>query len=119
MRITHFSAGCGRTRELRCRGGSEPSAQFAPRCPGKLRENLWEAQPAAGDRTPPYAAAAHPSSSPLSLPGPGAKEAIEVSRPVPGVRPWSSPQGDARRPAALLLPGAPSSPKRNGPRPER
>ncbi|XP_027494419.1 uncharacterized protein LOC113944927 isoform X2 [Corapipo altera] len=119
MRITHFSTGCGRTRELRCRGGSEPSAHFAPKCPGKLRENLWEAQPAAGDRVPPHAAAVHPASPPLSLPGPGAEEAIEVSHLVPGVRQRSSPQGDARRPAAPLLPGAPSSPKRNGPRPER
>ncbi|XP_027750126.1 uncharacterized protein LOC114062633 [Empidonax traillii] len=119
MRITHFSAGCGRTQKLRCRGGSEPSAQFAPRCPGKLWENLWEAQPAAGARAPLQAAAAHPASPPLSLPGPGAEEAIEVSRPVPGVRPWYSPQGDARCLAAPLLPGEPSSPRRNGPRPGR
>lgn len=41
------------------------------------------------------------------------------ARPVPGVRPGSSPQGDARCPAAPLLPGVPSAPKRNGPRPER
>ncbi|XP_068043966.1 uncharacterized protein [Anomalospiza imberbis] len=39
MRITHFSAACGRTQEIRCRGGPEPPSQFAPGCPCKLREN--------------------------------------------------------------------------------
>nr|XP_032602877.1 translation initiation factor IF-2-like [Taeniopygia guttata] len=117
MRITHFSAACGRTQELRCRGGPEPPSQFAPGCPGKLREKSLGSSARRRIPTVAAASAAHPASPPLSLPGPGAEEAVEVSCPVPGVRPCSSSQGDTRCPAAPLLPGAPSAPKRNGPDP--
>lgn len=75
-----------------------------PDAPASYGKSLWEAQLAAGSRPPQPAAAAHPASPPLSLAGPGAEEAVEVSCPVPGVRPCWSPQGDARCPAAPLLP---------------
>ncbi|XP_005479394.1 uncharacterized protein LOC102061021 [Zonotrichia albicollis] len=118
MRITHFSAACGRTQELRCRGGPEPPSRFAPGCPSKLREKS-QGSPARRRIPPPPAAAAHPASPPLSLAGPGAEEAVEVSCPVPAVRPCWSSQGDARCPAAPLLPARPRHRKgMNGPDPE-
>ncbi|XP_064243612.1 uncharacterized protein LOC135279943 isoform X2 [Passer domesticus] len=37
-RVWPTPASRGRTQELRCRGGPKPPSQFAPGCPGKLRE---------------------------------------------------------------------------------
>ncbi|XP_071593752.1 uncharacterized protein [Heliangelus exortis] len=71
----------GRTQELQCRGGPGPPVRFAPGCPGKLLGSLREVQLAAGARPPPAAAAAQPAPPPLSLPGPGFEEAVEVSSP--------------------------------------